>query len=129
TTAAPPGHVTLSALEPAPNLRGTVDWERRSAEFQDRLLARLSALGYGDLSGAPRLVLDPPAWERRGHSAGTPFALDHRLTQTAWFRPTGAPRRVPGLHLAGMFTAPGVGVPPVLISGRLAAERVLESAR
>ncbi|WP_067830074.1 phytoene desaturase family protein [Actinomadura kijaniata] len=129
TTAAPPGHVTLSALEPAPNLRGTVDWERRGAELQDRLLERLGALGYGDLSGAPRLVLDPPAWDRLGHSAGTPFALDHRLTQTAWFRPTGAPRRVPGLHLAGMFTAPGVGVPPVLISGRLAAERVLESAR
>ena len=32
---------------------------------------------------------------------------------------------VPGLVFAGMGTVPGVGVPMVLISGRLAAERVL----
>jgi phytoene desaturase len=32
---------------------------------------------------------------------------------------------VPGLCFAGMGTVPGVGVPMVLISGRLAAERVL----
>ena len=32
---------------------------------------------------------------------------------------------MPGLWFAGMGTVPGVGVPMVLISGRLAAERVL----
>ncbi|MBW8485488.1 phytoene desaturase family protein [Actinomadura parmotrematis] len=123
--AAPAGHATLSVLEPAPNLHGPTDWARTGPRLRERLLQRMQDHGYGDLSGAPGLVLDPPAWQRLGHAAGTPFALDHRFTQTAWFRPSGAPRRVPGLHLAGMFTAPGVGVPPVLISGRLAAERIL----
>ncbi|MBB2914592.1 phytoene desaturase [Streptosporangium becharense] len=128
TGAAPAGHATLTVLEPAPNLhRG--DWDGLTARLEDRLFGRLADLGYGDLSGAPRLTFDPPAWQRLGHSAGTPFALDHRFTQTAWFRPAGAARRVPGLHFAGMFTAPGVGVPPVLVSGRLAAERVLEESR
>ncbi|GII83996.1 phytoene dehydrogenase [Sphaerisporangium siamense] len=126
--AAPDGHATLSVLEPTANLTGGGDWERLTPRLLDRMLARLADLGYGDLSSAPRLVLDPPAWRRRGHSAGTPFALDHRFTQTAWFRPSGAARRLPGLHFAGMYTAPGVGVPPVLISGRLAAERILESS-
>ncbi|MEU8247781.1 phytoene desaturase family protein [Nonomuraea sp. NPDC048916] len=126
--AAPAGHATLSVLEPAPNLRGA-DWRRLRPELEHRLLGRLADLGYGDLSNAPGLVLDPPAWQRLGHSAGTPFALDHRFTQTAWFRPSGVARRVPGLHFAGMHTAPGVGVPPVLISGRLAATRILEAAR
>ncbi|WP_420538137.1 phytoene desaturase family protein [Nonomuraea pusilla] len=125
--AAPDGHATLSVLEPAPNLLGA-DWRRLRPELEHRLLGRLEALGYGDLSSAPRLVLDPPAWQRLGHTAGTPFALDHRFTQTAWFRPSGVVRRVPGLHVAGMHTAPGVGVPPVLISGRLAARRVLGPA-
>ncbi|MCK2220312.1 phytoene desaturase family protein [Actinomadura sp. ATCC 31491] len=124
--AAPPGHVTLSVLEPAPNLE-SADWDRLRPRLEERLLARLAALGYGDLSAAPRLVLDPPAWAALGHTAGTPFALDHRFTQTAWLRPSGVARRVPGLHFAGMHTAPGVGVPPVLISGRLAAERILTS--
>ncbi|MEV4378389.1 phytoene desaturase family protein [Streptosporangium sp. NPDC049644] len=129
TDAAPTGHATLTVLEPTANLHGGADWDRLTPELADRLLARLADLGYGDLSRAPRLTLDPPAWARLGHSAGTPFALDHRFTQTAWFRPAGVSRRVPGLHFAGMYTAPGVGVPPVLISGRLAAERVLETSR
>ncbi|WP_346107615.1 phytoene desaturase family protein [Nonomuraea maheshkhaliensis] len=118
------GPATLSVLEPAPNLRAA-DWTRLRPALESRLLTRLTDLGYGDLSGAPRLVLDPPAWAARGHTAGTPFALDHRFSQTGWLRPSGVARRVPGLHFAGMFTAPGVGVPPVLISGRLAAERIL----
>ncbi|MFI6480992.1 phytoene desaturase family protein [Nonomuraea sp. NPDC050663] len=115
----------LSALEPAPNLTGA-DWRQLRPRLEERLLGRLEELGYGDLSGRPRLVLDPPAWQRLGHTAGTPFALDHRFTQTAWFRPSGAAPRVPGLHFAGMHTAPGVGVPPVLVSGRLAARRILK---
>ncbi|WP_240778971.1 phytoene desaturase family protein [Nonomuraea zeae] len=126
--AAPDGHATLSVLEPAPNLE-RADWDRLRPELESRLVGRLAELGYGDLSAAPRLVLDPPAWAARGHSAGTPFALDHRFTQTAWLRPQAVARRVPGLHFAGMYTAPGVGVPPVLISGRLAAERILKEAR
>ena len=126
--AAPAGQAVLSVLEPAPNLL-RADWSRLRPYLEERLLARLAGLGYPDLSARPRLVLDPPAWRRRGHSAGTPFALDQRFTQTAWFRPAPVARRVPGLHLAGMYTAPGIGVPPVLISGRLTAERVLRERR
>ncbi|MBX6383704.1 MAG: phytoene desaturase [Microbispora sp.] len=121
------GPATLSVLEPTPNMRGGAGWAALTPRLVDRMLERLAGLGYGDLSGRPRLVFDPPAWRRLGHSAGTPFALDARFTQTAWFRPSGVARRVPGLHFAGMYTAPGVGVPPVLISGRLAAERILGS--
>ncbi|GGT01180.1 phytoene dehydrogenase [Planobispora rosea] len=127
--AAPAGHATLSVLEPAPNLAAGRWAHGRTDRLVERMLARLAGLGYGDLSGAPRMVWDPPAWAQAGHSAGTPFALDHRFTQTAWLRPSGAARRVPGLHFAGMHTAPGVGVPPVLISGRLAAHRILEESR
>ncbi|GAB2853204.1 phytoene desaturase family protein [Actinocorallia aurea] len=125
---APQGGTTLSVLEPAPNLaRGWPDG--RTARIVDRMLARLDRLGHGDLSDSLLLVQDPRGWAREGHSAGTPFALDHRFTQTAWFRPSGRARRVPGLHFAGMHTAPGVGVPPVLVSGRLAAQRVLREGR
>lgn len=128
-TTAPPGHCTLSVLEPAPNTASGADWDLLAPRLEQRLLARLSDLGYGDLSAAPRRTFDPRDWSRLGHSAGTPFALDHRFTQTAWFRPAGRSRRVPGLHFAGMYTAPGVGVPTALISGRLAAARILEGRR
>ena len=56
---------------------------------------------------------------------GTPFALAHTFGQTGPFRPSTLPRRGPeNVVLAGSSVQPGVGVPMVLISGRLAAERI-----
>jgi phytoene desaturase len=128
--AAPAGHATLSVLEPTANLLGGHDWAATTPRLLDRLLGRLGQLGYGDLASAPaRLVIDPPGWAARGHTGGTPFGLDHRLSQTAWFRPAMSARRVPGLYFAGAGTVPGIGVPMVLISGRLAARAALDDGR
>src|SRR5215216_5072307 len=125
--AAPPGHSTLFVLEPTANTRAGLDWAEAGPRLRERLYRRLEALGYGDLrrDSAVELVVDPPAWEAQGLTAGTPFSLDHRFSQTGWLRPHNASATVPGLWFAGMGTVPGVGVPMVLISGRLAAERVL----
>jgi phytoene desaturase len=128
--AAPAGHATLSVLEPTANLLGGHDWAKTTPRLRTRLVDRLGRLGYGDLDLAPaELIVDPPGWAARGHTAGTPFGLDHRLSQTAWLRPRRSARRVPGLHFAGAGTAPGIGVPMVLISGRLAARAVLDGQR
>jgi phytoene desaturase len=125
--AAPPGHATLFVLEPTANTRAGLDWAEVGPALRERLYRRLAGLGYGDLraDSAVELVVDPPAWEAMGLTAGTPFSLDHRLGQTGWLRPANASAGVPGLGFAGMGTVPGVGVPMVLVSGRLAAERVL----
>ena len=64
------------------------------------------------------------AWPR-----GTPFALAHRFFQSGPFRPGNVERRAPGLVFVGSATVPGVGVPMVLVSGRLAAQRVAELRR
>ena len=58
-------------------------------------------------------------------AAGTPFALAHTFGQTGPFRPPRSPaaaRRTSSWP--GRRCQPGVGVPMVLISGRLAAERI-----
>ena len=60
---------------------------------------------------------------------GTPFALAHTFFQTGPFRPNNVDKRVPGLVFTGSSTLPGVGVPMVLVSGKLAAERVDEFAQ
>src|SRR3712207_8759504 len=58
-------------------------------------------------------------------AAGTPFALAHTFGQTGPFRTPTLPRRGPeNVVLAGSSVQPGVGVPMVVISGRLAAERI-----
>jgi len=68
--------------------------------------------------------IDPDDWEAMGMERCTPFALSHQFFQSGPFRPNNVDRRVPGLVLVGSGTVPGVSVPMVLVSGRLAAERV-----
>ncbi|HEX9992666.1 MAG TPA: phytoene desaturase family protein [Acidimicrobiales bacterium] len=120
---APPGCSTLFVLEPAPNLDGRVDWTTERHRARDELAARVAALGYPAEVEVEDLV-DPLDWERRGMERGTPFALAHRFLQSGPFRPGNLDRRVPGLVFVGSGTVPGVGVPMVLVSGRLAADRV-----
>lgn len=122
-TAAPVGSSTLYVLEPTPNLDGRVDWSRERARVRDALARRVEALGYPAEVEVEALV-DPTDWERAGMERGTPFALAHRFFQTGPFRPGNLDRRAPGLVFVGSGTVPGVGVPMVLVSGKLAAERV-----
>jgi phytoene desaturase len=120
---APPGCTALYVLEPTPNLDGQVDWSRSRGELQASLRRRVEALGYPVEVLEERFV-DPTDWEARGMERGAPFALSHTFFQTGPFRPGNVDRRVPGLVFVGSGTVPGVGVPIVLLSGRLAAERV-----
>jgi phytoene desaturase len=120
---APDGCSTLYVLEPTPNLDGRLDWTRERTRVRDDLARRVEALGYPCEVEVEELV-DPLDWERQGMERGTPFALSHRFRQTGPFRPSNIARRAPGLVFVGSGTVPGVGVPMVLISGKLAAERV-----
>jgi phytoene desaturase len=120
---APEGSHTLYVLEPVPNLDGRVDWTRERPRLRDDLARRVSELGYpGDVE--VEAFVDPTDWEAQGMERGTPFSLAHTFFQTGPFRPSNLDRRAPGLVFVGSGTQPGVGVPMVLISGRLAAERI-----
>jgi phytoene desaturase len=123
--AAPDGHSTMYVLEPAPNLDGRVDWIAERTVLRDELAARAAAYGYPTDVVVDELV-DPLDWERQGMARGTPFSVAHRFLQTGPFRPANVERRAPGLVFVGSATVPGVGVPMVLVSGRLAAARVDE---
>lgn len=125
-TLAPAGHHTLYVLEPVPNLKvGPLDWDAERGPARQRLLDFLTSRGYPTEIVTEELVT-PADWERTGLAAGTPFALAHSFSQTGPFRPANTNRRVPGLVFAGSGTVPGVGVPMVVISGGLAAQRVKE---
>lgn len=120
---APEGCSTLYVLEPVPNLAGRMDWNQETDRVKERLMAFLSAEGY-PTDVVTEEFYGPLDWERMGMHQGTPFALAHTFRQTGPFRPGNLERKVPGLVFAGSGTIPGVGVPMVLISGKLAAQRV-----
>jgi phytoene desaturase len=71
-----------------------------------------------------RHVVTPEDWRRAGMAAGTPFAAAHTFRQTGPFRPRTIHPRLSNVVFVGSGTQPGVGVPMVLISGRLAAARI-----
>lgn len=126
---APDGCSTLYALEPMPNLDGKLDWAKNGARYADDLRQRVGALGYPVDDVVVERIIDPLDWESMGIERGTPFSLSHTFRQTGPFRPSNVDRRVPGLVFTGSSTLPGVGVPMVLVSGKLAAQRVDEYAR
>lgn len=127
-TLAPPGHSTLFVLEPVPNLDGDIDWRREAPRARDDLARRLDTLGYPTTVAVERIV-DPRDWLASGATRGTPFSAAHRFFQSGPFRTANTDARVPGLVFTGAGTVPGVGVPMVLLSGRLAAARVAEPGR
>ncbi len=126
-SAAPEGCSTLYVLEPVPHTGSGLDWAREAGPMRERLQGFLAANGYPTDVVEERLVT-PVDWAARGMHLGTPFALAHTFGQSGPFRPSNVDRRVPGLVFAGSGTTPGVGIPMVLVSGKLAAERVQQYA-
>jgi phytoene desaturase len=57
---------------------------------------------------------------------GNAYGLANTLRQTAVFKPSIANKNVKNLFYAGHLTVPGPGVPPAIISGKIAAEQLLK---
>jgi phytoene desaturase len=128
---APDGHEVVQVLAPCPNLKtGRIDWPRVGPAYQEELIRVLDdrgLTGFGDSIKISELVT-PADWEAQGLGAGTPFSLAHTFRQTGPFRPRNLVSGVDNAVLAGCGTTPGVGIPPVLISGKLAAQRITGGA-
>jgi len=123
---APAGRSAAYVLFPAPNLDHAhpLDWAGLRGPYRERMLNAVQDAGY--LGFAENIeaeaLITPADWARRGLAAGTPFAAAHTFGQTGPFR---SPNTLgDNVVFAGSSTTPGVGVPMVLISGRLAAERL-----
>jgi phytoene desaturase len=56
---------------------------------------------------------------------GNAYGLANTLSQTAILKPSIRNRKLDNLFYAGQLTVPGPGVPPALISGKIAAQQAL----
>ena len=124
---APAGRDLLFVLAPCPNLEvGKINWAAQGDTYAKAVLATAAQRLMPGLDDDADIldVVTPADWARQGMMAGTPFALAHTFAQTGPFRPTNMVRGIDNVVLAGGSTVPGVGVPTVLLSGRLAAERI-----
>jgi phytoene desaturase len=122
---APPGRHGYYVLFPTPNLDAPIDWRTEGPRYLSHVVSTLEERGWAGFGDGLEVThtTTPLDWEARGMERGTPFAAAHTFRQTGPFRP----RNLWGENVvfAGSGTQPGVGVPMVLVSGRLAAERIL----
>ncbi|MGC5285946.1 phytoene desaturase family protein [Micromonospora sp. DT231] len=132
-TVAPPDRHTYYVLAPVPNLhRAPFDWRGDLTQrYGDQLIGTLEERGYVGFGAGVEVLraITPAEWEEQGMAAGTPFAAAHTLFQTGPFRPSNLHRDLPNVVFVGSGTQPGVGVPMVLISGKLAAGRITGEGR
>jgi phytoene desaturase len=127
---APPGRHSYYVLAPVPHLahdRRVIDWRGPAAgRYRRELIDTLEERGYREFGAGIEVsrMVTPADWAELGMAGGTPFAAAHTLWQTGPFRPANLHPTLSNVVFVGSGTQPGVGVPMVVISGRLAAQRI-----
>jgi phytoene dehydrogenase-like protein len=114
----PVGHI--NAAQPQ-------DWAALRERARSFVIQRLEGIGVKDLG--KRIVLEetmgPPEYLKQLNLAkGSAFGLSHNFTQVGYLRPHNRHPRYKNLYFAGASTHPGTGLPIVLLSARLTAERI-----
>jgi phytoene desaturase len=124
---APPGKHSYYVLFPTPNLDSNIDWTKQAGPYRDQMIKTIEERGYSGFGDSieTEVMTTPLDWKNQGMEMGAPFASAHTFFQTGPFRPRNMAQGIENVVFAGSGTQPGVGVPMVLISGRLAAERIV----
>jgi phytoene dehydrogenase-like protein len=92
-------------------------------------LRRLKTIGVHDLEDHLKFEVNftPLSWLKRYNlMKGSTHGLCHNLTQLGYFRPSNKHSRYHNLYFTGASTHPGTGLPTAMVSGRHAAQRIMD---
>jgi phytoene desaturase len=128
---APEGQDTLTAIVPVGHMseNGEQNWLKIRDEARQHVFRRLRTLGITDLQDHIKFEMNftPLSWRKRYNlMKGSTHGLCHNLMQLGYFRPHNKHAHYSNLYFVGASTHPGTGVPTAMVSGRLAAERILD---
>jgi phytoene desaturase len=128
---APKGQDTLIAIVPVGHMSetGDQDWAAIRDRARQHVFRRLRTLGITDLEDHLKFEVNytPLSWRKRYNlMKGSTHGLCHNLMQLAYFRPDNKHARYHNLYFVGASTRPGTGLPTAMVSGRLAAERIMD---
>lgn len=129
-TVAPEGHENLFLLMPlAPGLEDAEEIrEKFFGIMMDRLEDQIGRkirryIDYKQSYCVSDFVADYNSYK------GNAYGLANTLLQTAILKPKIRNKKLSNLFYAGQLTVPGPGVPPSLISGKIAAEQVVKELK
>lgn len=134
-TAAPEGCDTLSVAVGVGHLdpKHPQDWNRLTEKARNAVFRKLRKAGIDDIESHIRfeIVTTPGNWEEALNvTNGSVFgSLGHNIFQMGYFRPHNRDSRYKNLYFTGGSTHPGNGIPMVLLSARLVAERIINEQK
>lgn len=123
---APEGCESLFFVCPVPDLRFKNNWDDRDA-IVDGIIDDFSGRIKKDIRPEiiSRTVYTPVDWRDQFNlHRGSGLGLSHKMLQIGGFRPKNFDEEFINVFYAGASTIPGTGLPMVIISSRLATERV-----
>jgi phytoene desaturase len=128
---APKGQDTLIAIVPVGHMseNGEQDWAAIRDRARQHVFRRLATLGITDLEAHLKFEVNytPLSWRKRYNlMKGSTHGLCHNLTQLGYFRPHNRHSHYHNLYFVGASTHPGTGMPTAMVSGRLAAQRIMD---
>ena len=128
---APEAQDTLIAIVPVGHMseNGNQNWAEIRDTARQHVFRRLRTLGITDLEEHLKFEVNytPLSWRKRYNlMKGSTHGLCHNLTQLAYFRPSNKHARYHNLYFVGASTRPGTGMPTAMVSGRLAAARIMD---
>jgi phytoene desaturase len=130
TSMAPEGRESMYVLIPVSNLAAAIDWKTMSEPFTDRVLEYLENIfGLEQLKQNIEVleVFTPLDFQNKRNSyLGSPWGIEPKLTQTAYFRPHNRSEDINKLYFVGAGTHPGAGLPGVLLTAETTEKVILQ---
>jgi len=131
---APSGQDTLIAIVPVGHMsaNGAQDWGALRDKAREHVFRRLRTLGITDLDQHIKFEMNftPLSWRKRYNLVkGSTHGLCHNLSQLGYFRPDNRHPQYHNLYFTGASTRPGTGMPTAMVSGRQAAQRILDELK
>lgn len=125
---APQGCENWFVMVNAPAISSRYDWAKNKLTYRDLVLKQLTERGF-DVRGKIRseTILTPIELEKMsGAWKGALYGPSANNRFAAFMRPHNRCKDVKALYFAGGTSHPGGGVPMVMLSGKVAAEMILE---
>ena len=128
---APPDCDNLFVMVNVPALDGRTEWRTFAPHYRDQVLRVLRRRGV-DI--APEIAVEA-VWtpetimHEYGAQRGAIYGFASNSRGAAFLRPPNQSPVLPGLYFAGGSTHPGGGVPLALLSGKIAADLVMENVK
>ena len=124
---APAGSHCLTALVPVPSSPNKIDWSIEKLKLKKNVLEKLNQQGIKEEDIIVSQELTPDDMGVKFNlDQGAAFGLSHKLSQMGPLRPRNKHAKYQNLYFAGASTHPGNGIPMVIKSGKLTAQRIVE---